>query len=136
VERVTVTGFEATLDHRFDERWGVRASLDLRRPINDATSRYVRYLDRAKVSLEIDYQATEKLWLRAGVFHVGSRFANAANTQRMPAYTTVDLSAIYRLDEQSQLKLSVENLFDERYERIPNYVAMGRTVNLSFSRVF
>src|SRR5690606_3537423 len=34
VERVTVTGFEATLDHRFDERWGVRASLDLRRPIN------------------------------------------------------------------------------------------------------
>jgi vitamin B12 transporter len=136
VERVTVTGFEATLDHRFDERWGVRASLDLRRPINDATGRYVRYLDRAKVSLEVDYQATEKLWLRAGVFHVGSRFANAANTQRMPAYTTVDLSAIYRLDEQSQLKLSVENLFDERYERIPNYVAMGRTVNLSFSRVF
>ena len=136
VERVSVRGIEATLDHRFDERWGMRASLDLRRPINEATGRYVRYLDRGKVSLEVDFQATEKLWLKAGVFHVGSRFANATNTQRMPAYTTVDLSAIYRLDAQSQFKLSVENLFNRRYERIPNYVAMGRTVNLSFSRTF
>lgn len=136
LDRVSITGFEATLDHRFDERWGARASLDLRRPVNEATGRYVRYLDRAKASLEVDFQATEKLWLKAGVFYVGTRFANATNTQRMPAYTTVDLSAMYRLDEQSELKLSVENLLDERYERIPNYIATGRTVSLSFSRVF
>lgn len=136
LDRVSITGFEATLDHRFDERWGARASLDLRRPVNEATGRYVRYLDRAKASLEVDFQATEKLWLKAGVFYVGTRFANATNTQRMPAYATVDLSAMYRLDEQSELKLSVENLLDERYERIPNYIAMGRTVSLSFSRVF
>jgi vitamin B12 transporter len=136
VEQVSIEGVEATLNHRFGDRWGARASLDLRRPINRATGRYVRYLDRAKVSLEVDFQATEKLWLQAGVFHVGERFANATNTQRLPAYTTVDLSAIYRFDAQSQLKLSVENLFNRRYERIPNYVAMGRTVNLSFSRTF
>jgi len=136
LQRVTVTGFEATLDHRFDERWGVRASLDLRRPISAETGVFVELQDRFKASVEVDFQATEKLYLKAGVFHVGSRFADARNTRQMPAYTTVDLTAIYRLDAQSELKLSVENLFDERYERIPNYNAMGRTVNATFSRTF
>ena len=136
LQRVTVTGFEATLDHRFDERWGVRASLDVRRPISAQTGLYVELQDRFKASVEVDFQATEKLLLKAGLFHVGTRFSDARNTKEMPAYTTVDLAAIYRLDAQSQLKLSVENLFDERYERIPNYNAMGRTVNASFSRTF
>ncbi|MFC5384712.1 TonB-dependent receptor domain-containing protein [Aquamicrobium segne] len=136
LERVSITGLEVTLDHRFNDRWGVRASLDLRRPINEVRDRYVRYQDRFRASIEADFQATEKLWLKAGVFHVGDRFSNHTNTQRMPAYTTVDLSAIYSLDPQSQLKLSVENLFDEKYERIPNYVAPGRTINLSLSRTF
>ena len=76
------------------------------------------------------------MWLKAGVFYVGTRFSNHANTIRMPAYTTIGLSAIYRLDEQSRFKLSVENLRDKRYERIPNYIATGRTVSLSFSRIF
>ena len=136
LERVAVTGFEATLGHRFDERWAARASLDLRRPINEQTGRYVRYQDRLKASLEVDFQATEKLSLKAGIFYVGGRFANAANTQRMPAYATVDFTGLYRLDARSELKLAVENLFDKRYERIPNYNAMGRTINLSFSRTF
>lgn len=136
IDRVMITGFEAMLDHRFDARWGVRASLDMRRPIDETTGLYVRYQDRFRASLEVDFQATEKLWLKAGVFHVGTRFANEANTLRMPVYATVDLSAVYRLDEQSQFKLSVENLLDKRYERIPNYVAPGRTINLSISRTF
>lgn len=136
LQRVSVTGFEATLDHRFNARWAARASLDLRRPINEETGRYVAVQDRFRASLEVDFQATEKLSLKAGVFHVGTRFANATNTQRMPAYTTVDVSALYRLDERSELKLSVENLFDHEYERIRNYYAMGRTVNFSFSRTF
>src|SRR5690606_38209577 len=120
----------------FDERWGARASLDLRRPINEMRDRYVRYQDRARASLEVDFQATEKLWLKAGPFYVGTRCSNHTNTIKMPCYPNVQLSAIYRLDEQSQFKLSVENLLDKRYERIPNYIAPGRTVNLSFSRTF
>lgn len=136
LDRVEVTGFEATLSHRFDERWGARASLDIRRPINEISGNYVHFQDRFRASAEVDFQATEKLFLKAGIFYVGTRYANAANTQKMPAYTTVDFTGIYRLDEQSELKLSVENLFDEKYERIRNYNAMGRTINLSFSRTF
>lgn len=137
IASVTVTGLEASLDHRFGARWGARATLDLRRPINEETGRYVDYQDRFRASLEVDFQATEKLWLKAGVFHVGKRSATVSNApMTMPAYTTIDVTGIYRLDAQSELKLSVENLFDKRYERIYYYNAMGRTINLSFSRTF
>ncbi len=136
LDRVKITGLEAVLSHRFNERWGGKASIDVRKPINDVTGNYVPSQDRFKAAVEVDFRATEKLNLRAGVFYVGMRYGNAANTQKMPAYTTVDFTGVYRLDEQSELKLSVENLFNEKYERIKGYNAMGRTIGLNFSRTF
>jgi vitamin B12 transporter len=136
LDRVSTTGFEAAVNHRFNDRLTLRASVDVRKPINDMTDLYVVRQDLLKTSAEIEFQATEKLFLKAGVFYVGKRYANVSNTQKLPSYTTIDFTGVYKLDEQSELKLSVENLFDERYERIPNYYSMGRTVNLSFSRTF
>nr|WP_244480681.1 TonB-dependent receptor [Mesorhizobium sp. Root157] len=136
LDRVRVTGFEAVLSHRFNDRWGGKASIDVRKPIDETTGNFVPRQDRFKASAEVDFQATEKLHLKAGLFYVGTRFADANNTDKMSSYTTVDVSGAYRLDEQSELKLSVENLFEEKYERIKGYKAMGRTITLSFSRTF
>jgi catecholate siderophore receptor len=53
--------------------------------------------------------------LGLGANHVGDRYADAANTVTLPAYTTVDALAAYRFGSKAQLQLNLRNLFDRRY---------------------
>jgi len=49
---------------------------------------------------------------------------------------TFDISMIYTLDEQSQIRLALENVLDREYQTITDYRAPGRTFNLSVTRSF
>jgi len=70
-------------------------------------------------------ERTANLWLHwdlqpgwsagAGLRHVGERYADNANTLRMPAYTTTDLSLRWRATPQTSLALRGFNVFDKRY---------------------
>lgn len=61
------------------------------------------------------YDFTPRFGAGAGVIYEGERFANADNTQVMPAYTRVDGALYYGLNDSIDLQLNVENLFDEDY---------------------
>ena len=50
----------------------------------------------------------------AGLNYVGDRFANPGNTVTLPAYTTVDAMAYYRM-KALDLQLKLNNLFDRHY---------------------
>ncbi len=49
---------------------------------------------------------------------------------------TADFVALYSIDKQSQLKFSVENIFDKDYQTSSGYIAPGRTINLGLTRNF
>jgi len=49
-----------------------------------------------------------------GINHVAENYTNMANTYELPDYTVTDLSVFYDFDN-SQIKASVENLFDVTY---------------------
>ncbi len=139
VQKVRVTGFEAALSHRFSEQWSARATLDLREPLNRSDGphgRYVAYADRFKASAELAYSPTEQLQLSGRVLYGAARYTDEYNTVELPHYVTADFTALYALDSRSQLKFSVENLFDEQYETKAGYRAPGRTLDLSFTRAF
>jgi vitamin B12 transporter len=136
IGRARIRGFEASVAHAFDARWSVKASIDVREPINLDTGLYIPNRDRFKAAAEVTFAATEKLDVTAKVLYGSSRHSNAANTARLPDYVTVDVSADYRFDDQSSLKFAVENLFDEEYSTQTDYRAPGRTINLSFTRLF
>lgn len=136
VARAKITGVEATLSHSFSDRWSGKASIDYRSPKNEDTDRYIPYRDRFKAAAEVSFAATEKLDLTARLLYGAARYANAANTVKLPDYVTVDFTAIYTFDARSSAKFSVENLFDEEYSTVTNYRAPGRTFNLSFTRIF
>jgi iron complex outermembrane receptor protein len=51
----------------------------------------------------------------AGLRYVGARFADNANTLRMPSYTTTDLSLLWRASRQASVTLRGVNVFDKRY---------------------
>ncbi len=131
-----VTGFEATLAHRFDDRWGVKGSVDLKQPVDEDTGGDLPYRERFKAAAEINFMPIQKLDLTARLIYGGSRYADAANNKKLGDYVTADFVALYSIDSQSQLKFSVENIFDKDYQSSSGYIAPGRTINIGLTRNF
>ena len=50
-----------------------------------------------------------------GVVHVGERTGNATDTYRLPAYTTVRLTAYWQINPRVRVTLDVNNLFDKTF---------------------
>ncbi|MCL7996950.1 TonB-dependent receptor [Brucella sp. 21LCYQ03] len=136
VARAKITGFEATLSHRFNERWGVKGSIDLKRPIDEDSDNDLAYRERVKATAEVSYKPVDKLDLTGRLLYGGPRFTNAANTNKLDPYVTADFVALYDIDAQSQFKLSVENIFDKDYQTTSGYIAPGRTINIGLTRNF
>lgn len=136
VSKARVTGFEATLSHRFSDQWGVKGSLDLKRAIDEETDNDLPYRERVKAAAEVNFSPIEKLDLTARVLYGGSRYSNAANTIKLGQYVTADFVALYAIDSKSQLKFSVENIFDKQYQTVKNYIAPGRTFTIGLTRQF
>lgn len=68
-------------------------------------------------SLFTEYRPIERLGLGAGVFHVGARAVDAANTASVDGYTLFSASARYTLAGATPmtLQLNADNLFDKRH---------------------
>ncbi|MFC4625361.1 TonB-dependent receptor domain-containing protein [Daeguia caeni] len=136
IARAKVTGLEVELSHRFNERWSVRGSFEYKQPIDEDTGNDLAYRERVKAAGELSFKALDSLDLTGRLRYGGSRYANASNTEKLDPYVTADLVAVYSFDEQSKLKVSVENLFDKDYQTVSGYVAPGRTINVGLTRNF
>ncbi len=136
IARAEVTGFEAALSHRFNETWAVKGSLDLKKPIDEDTDNDLPYRERVKATAEVNFKPIDKLDLTARLLYGGSRYTTAANTKKLDPYVTADFIALYDIDTQSQLKLSVENIFDKDYQTTSGYNAPGRSFNIGLTRNF
>jgi len=136
VAHAQITGFEATVTHRFNDTWGVKGSLDLKRPIDEDTDNDLVYRERVKATGEVNYKPVDRLDLTARARYGGSRFTNAANTIKLDPYVTADFIALYDIDKQSQLKVSVENIFNKDYQTTSGYNAPGRSFNIGLTRNF
>jgi vitamin B12 transporter len=84
---------------------------------------------RPRVVGDIDVQRSLGSW-RVGmkVLAEGARFDDAANTERTPAFGTVDLRAEWALRPDWVLQGRIANLMDKRYETIAWYNQPGRAV--------
>ncbi|GAA0609350.1 TonB-dependent receptor plug domain-containing protein [Paenochrobactrum glaciei] len=139
IQKARIRGVEATVAHQFNDEWAVKASIDLRDPINRSDANYGNYLpnrDRFKATGEISYRPDEKLDLTARVLYGSSRYSDEANKNKLDSYITADFVALYAFDQQSQIKFSVENIFDKQYETAKGYRMPGRTMSLGFTRSF
>ncbi len=138
IARARVTGFEASVAHRFSSEWSGAASLDIRRPIDLATGDYIVNRDRLKATAELTYAPTEQLTLSTKVLYGGPRDGTGFDFMptEIPGYVTADFTALYSVDERSQVKFSVENLFDKQYQTLFGYRAPGRTIDLSYTKTF
>lgn len=139
VDAARIRGVEVSLAHHFNERWYGAATLDLREPKDLTNGLDLLRQERVRASLEVGFRPIEKLNLAARVLFGGKRPDTDPVTFgriTVPSYTTLDLTAIYSFDENSDLKVSVENLFDKNYTTTAGYRSPGRTVNVSYTKTF
>ncbi|HEX9872033.1 MAG TPA: TonB-dependent receptor, partial [Candidatus Tectomicrobia bacterium] len=66
-------------------------------------------------SLWTTYDFLERWQVGTGIFYVGERFANNANTSVAPSYVRWDLTVGYQINKNIQLRLNAINLTDELY---------------------
>ncbi|MGU3576053.1 TonB-dependent receptor domain-containing protein [Brucellaceae bacterium C25G] len=139
IQKARIRGVEAMLRHQFDEAWSMKLSLDLRDPVNKSGAYDGNYLpnrDRFKAMAELGYRQGDKLDLIARILYASSRYSDEANKIKLDSYLTADFVALYAIDQKSQIKLAVENIFDKQYETAKGYRMPGRTLSLGFTRSF
>lgn len=93
------------------------AALEGRRPSNVA-----RF--QANVFLDYRLSAVPGLSFNTGVYHVGNRPLDRANTMIVPSFTRWDLGAAYvtrLMGKASVIRLSIENVANRRYWSSVNY---------------
>jgi vitamin B12 transporter len=67
------------------------------------------------------------------VQHLGKRYNDAANTQALPAYTLLNLTASTGIARDWTLLARVDNATDKAYESVLGYATAGRTFYLGLS---
>lgn len=89
---------------------------------------------------EYDIKPVDGLTATARLTHSGSQYANAANTKKLDAYTTLDLGARYRMKVQENdmvWRVGVDNVTNKRYwsgvESSGTYIYQGSPRQLKVS---
>ncbi len=67
--------------------------------------------------------------------YVGERFTTPDNTEKMPAYWLLGLSADWRIGDET-LSARVDNILDSAYQTVPYYPMPGRSFLLGLSHAF
>lgn len=123
-----VFGASFEVDGVIAPSWRARAGITWMRATDRATGLDLPNRPRVSGSVALTYLLPAGASVTATAVAVGERFADQANTVRLPGYLAAGLVAQVPLRGASALRLSVQNLFDTAYEPVAGYPAPGRTV--------
>jgi vitamin B12 transporter len=71
------------------------------------------------------YKSFGKYSVASKLYSVGRRYDDEANTRKLAAYTTVDLTGSYQYSEDIQLQLKGANIFNQQYETVSGFHTDG-----------
>jgi vitamin B12 transporter len=128
VDQARIRGLEMGLAGRVAE-WDLNANLALLDPVNlsDGPDDGNLLPRRAEQSARLDLDRRIGTWgVGLSLIGVGRRFDDAANTQHMDPYLTLDLRAEYAFAKAWRVQGRLENLFDADYETAAYYNQPGR----------
>jgi catecholate siderophore receptor len=110
-------------------------------PISTDEGNRIPNVPAHSLSIWSTYDVTPDLNLGGGATYVAKRYANTANDKKVPAYWLFDAVATYTIQENIDLRLNVNNVFDTTYYVKPFVthfatVGTGRSAVLSTSFKF
>lgn len=128
IDRAVIRGIELDVGSQW-QGWDWRGNLTLQDPANrssranqgDLLARRAEQL----FNLDVD-RRFGSIGVGASLHTEGRRWDNAANTNELSGYNTVDLRAQYWFSHAWRVQVSVTNLFDNDYETARTYQQPGR----------
>jgi vitamin B12 transporter len=92
---------------------------------DDITGKQLVRRPKNKVAFDANYSFLKKANANMGLVYVGTRYADAANTNKMGDYLLVNLALSYDVTKNLQLFGRIDNLFDRQYEEVAGYGTPG-----------
>ena len=132
------SGFELGLTGRLTEKWHTAIGYAYTKAeITSSTAaaplgRTVAQVPRHQLSLWNRYEVTDRLGLGLGLYHQAKQFTTISNATVLPSYTRLDVAAFFRVSDQFELQLNVENLTNTRYFPVAhndNNISTGAPLN-------
>ncbi|HKV45925.1 MAG TPA: TonB-dependent receptor [bacterium] len=136
VGHAIVDGASIELVGRLADRWFVRLNFTDQLARDANTGLDVIYIPRQQANVELTYQWARGNTVTALLSYVGDRFADPANTSKVPGYWLTGITASWALDNGYTLQVGVENLFDVQYQESLGFPEPGRSVFLGLSKNF
>lgn len=136
VDKANITGLEVGFNKSVGA-WQTNINANYQQPRSTSGSTDGNWLARrpqTQAKVDIDRQLGQGS-VGASVQAFGKRYEDAANTQPLGGYTTVDLRAQYPLTKHLTLGVKVGNVLDKHYQTAKGYNQLGRNglVTLSYS---
>lgn len=143
IRGLEIEGFELQLQGNVTDRWFISAGYSFLEGETDNGNEIPRELPENTFSIWNAFQATDRLGLGLGLTYQDESFitdldigSDASTHPTLPAYTRLDASAFYELNDDLTLRLNIENLTDETY--FPNahsthQVTVGAPLNARLS---
>jgi outer membrane cobalamin receptor len=96
------------------------------------TDKFLTYRPQTQINVGLKHQSEE--WVNSNLLikNVGERYSDSANTNKLSGYTVVDLSFFRNIGEW-EVKLDVDNVFNENYEESSGYSMPGRRYKIGAS---
>jgi len=101
----------------------------------------LKFIPAHTFSIWSTYAVTEKLTVGGGAYYMSNRFVDDANTKVLPSHWRVDLMAAYKVNDNFDVQLNVNNVFNETiydasHVGIFGIVAPGRSAHLKATARF
>jgi vitamin B12 transporter len=124
----TIRGASFELDGAVAPQWVARASMTWMHATDGASGADLPNRPRLAGTASLTRLLAADAALTASIIAVGERYADTAGMIRLPAYLTAAVTAQVPLGAGMQVRVSIQNLFDARYEPLQGYPTPGRTV--------
>ncbi|MFC5386973.1 TonB-dependent receptor [Aquamicrobium segne] len=142
-------GIELGVAGNITDRWQVFGGytytdaklVDDAKLVNSNDGNRLKFIPAHTFSVWSTYDVTEKLTMGGGAYYMSERFMDDANTKALPSHWRVDLMAAYKVNENFDLQLNINNLFNETiydasHVGIFGILAPGRSAHLKATARF
>jgi len=125
--RVDTEGFELAGQLGVSEQWTLDASVTNAKSRIASTGNELRNRPEWRAGLGAHWAPNAALNFSAAATYVGSSFDSSIPTGDvdLPAYTRVDVSAVWQISPRFESYLAIDNLTDEQYEQFVGFEARG-----------
>ena len=136
INQAQIDGVEVALAYQLTDQLNIKGSADFMSPVDLGSGNQLRYRPQLKMSGELSYTVNEQLLVIGTVTYLGERYADIANQTKLPGVATFGAALEYKVDGQTSIRASVDNLFDTEYSLVEGYRAPGRAFKLSLTSKF